>query len=241
MEEINKEKKQAASPAVTEDPETGLVITEERQEAENMSLEEASGQPAAFAAPLDTLEELAACVEAVLFSMGEAVELDTMAKALEKTPIEIRKALDLLEKRYSAPVSGIMIQYFDNAVQLSTKTEQYGNLIRIAKVPKKLSLSESVLETLSIIAYKQPITKVEVEQIRGVSSDYAINRLLEYDLIRELGRKDAPGRPILFGTTEQFLRSFGVHSLGELPSLNAVKTEEFREEAEAEVREKLGV
>ena len=111
-----------------------------------------------------------------------------------------------------------MIQQFDDAVQMSTKPEQYENLIRIAKVPKKMTLSDSVMETLSIIAYKQPITKVEVEGIRGVSCDYAINKLLEYDLIKELGRKDAPGRPILFGTTEQFLRSFGVKNLTELPS-----------------------
>ena len=161
-------------------------------------------------------EKVLAAIEAILFTMGEAVEIN-------------------------APSRGIMIQQFDDAVQMSTKPEQYENLIRIAKVPKKMTLSDSVMETLSIIAYKQPITKVEVEGIRGVSCDYAINKLLEYDLIKELGRKDAPGRPILFGTTEQFLRSFGVKNLTELPSINTVQVEEFKEDAEAEVDDRLGI
>ena len=92
------------------------------------------------------------------------------------------------------------------------------------------------LETLSIIAYKQPITRLEIERIRGVSCDHAINRLLEYDLITELGRKDAPGRPLLFGTTEQFLRSFGVKSLDELPEVSMVQIEEFKQQAEEEIQ-----
>ena len=134
-----------------------------------------------------------------------------------------------------------MIQRFDSALQMSTTSSQYQNLIRIARVPKKLTLSDSVIETLSIIAYKQPITKAEIEDIRGVSSDYAINKLISYDLVKELGRKDAPGRPLLFGTTEQFLRSFGVKDLTELPGPDTVKTLEFKEEAEKEVDSRLGV
>ena len=134
-----------------------------------------------------------------------------------------------------------MVRYFENAVQLCTKPEQFENLIRIAKVPKKLTLTETQLETLSIIAYRQPVTKAEVEEIRGVSCDHAINRLIQYDLICELGRRDTPGRPILFGTTEQFLRSFGVRSLDDLPSLDALQVEEFKEEAEDEVNTRLGI
>ena len=158
-------------------------------------------------------EKVLAAIEAILFTMGESVEISAISKALDISAARIRKLITKLKKRYDAPSRGIMIQQFDDAVQMSTKPEQYENLIRIAKVPKKMTLSDSVMETLSIIAYKQPITKVEVEGIRGVSCDYAINKLLEYDLIKELGRKDAPGRPILFGTTEQFLRSFGVKNL----------------------------
>ena len=186
-------------------------------------------------------EKVLAAIEAILFTMGESVEISAISKALDISAARIRKLITKLKKLYDAPSRGIMIQQFDDAVQMSTKPEQYENLIRIAKVPKKMTLSDSVMETLSIIAYKQPITKVEVEGIRGVSCDYAINKLLEYDLIKELGRKDAPGRPILFGTTEQFLRSFGVKNLTELPSINTVQVEEFKEEAEAEVDDRLGI
>jgi segregation and condensation protein B len=185
--------------------------------------------------------QLMAAIEAILFTMGESVDIAAMAKALNRSNKEINRAIDSLTEKYSAEDSGIMIQRFDEAVQMSTRPDQYQNLIRIAKVPKKITLSDSVIETLSIIAYKQPITKAEVEEIRGVSSDYALNKLLDYDLVKELGRKDAPGRPILFGTTEQFLRSFGVRNLSELPALNKIKVEEFKQEAEEEVDTKLGI
>ena len=102
-------------------------------------------------------------------------------------------------------------------------------------------LSDSAMETLSIIAYKQPVTRLDIEKIRGVSSDYAVNRLLEFDLIKELGRLDAPGKPILFGTTEQFLRCFGVGSLEELPQFSQVQMAEFREQAEEEANVNLGI
>jgi segregation and condensation protein B len=97
------------------------------------------------------------------------------------------------------------------------------------------------LETLAIVAYKQPITRVEVEKIRGVSSNHAIDRLIEYDFIQELGRLDAPGRPILFGTTEQFLRSFGLENLSQMPELDLDKMEEFKEQAEQEIGLPVGV
>ena len=96
-------------------------------------------------------------------------------------------------------------------------------------------LTDTLLETLSIVAYKQPITRLEIEKIRGVSCDHAVNRLVEFGLIKEVGRMDAPGRPLLFGTTEEFLRSFGVKSLEELPELSQVQIEEFKEQAEQEI------
>lgn len=105
----------------------------------------------------------------------------------------------------------------EDSWQMCTRSEFYDYLIRIAKAPKKYTLTDTLLETLSIIAYKQPVTRLDVEKIRGVNCDHAINRLVEYNLVEELGRLDAPGRPLLFGTTEQFLRSFGVGSLEELP------------------------
>ena len=117
----------------------------------------------------------------------------------------------------------------------------YEYLIQIAKNPRKMTLTDTVIETLSIIAYKQPVTRMDIERIRGVSCDHAINKLLEYDLITELGRLDAPGRPLLFGTTEQFLRCFGVKSLEELPELNPVQLEEFKQQAQEEVQLQLNL
>ena len=115
---------------------------------------------------------------------------------------------------------------------------QYG---KIAHTPKKHVLTDVLLETLSIVAYKQPVTRVEIEKIRGVSCEHAINKLLEYGLIQEAGRLDAPGRPILLGTTEEFLRCFGVQGLDELPEMDPVQLEDFKAEAEEEIQLKLDV
>ncbi len=117
----------------------------------------------------------------------------------------------------------------------------YETLIKLTHIPKKHVLTDVLLETLSIIAYKQPITKLEIEAIRGVKSDHAVNKLIEYTLISEVGRKDAPGRPILFGTTEEFLRNFGISSLEDLPIINPEKLEDFKLEAEEEMQLKLDI
>ena len=117
----------------------------------------------------------------------------------------------------------------------------YEYLLKIAKAPRKYVLTDALLETLSIVAYKQPITRLDVERIRGVNSDHAVNRLVEFGLIKEVGRLDAPGRPLLFGTTEEFLRSFGVRSLEELPSLNPEQIDDFRQQAEEEVNLKVDI
>ena len=123
----------------------------------------------------------------------------------------------------------------------STPKEMYEYLIRVASQPKKHVLTDVLLETLSIIAYKQPVTKLEIEKIRGVKSDHAVNKLVEYNLVCERGRLDAPGKPILFGTTEEFLRRFSIHSLDDLPSPNPEQVESFKEEAEEEVQLKLDI
>ncbi len=113
--------------------------------------------------------------------------------------------------------------------------EMYETLIKIAKQPKRQVLTEVLMETLSIIAYKQPITKSEIERIRGVKSDFAVNKLVEYMLVEEVGRMDTPGRPLLFGTTEEFLRRFGVESSDNLPVITPDMIEEFKHQAEDEV------
>ena len=182
-----------------------------------------------------------AVLEAVLFTMGESVEISRLADVIEEGVKETKNILKGMQERYRQEGRGIELVQFEDSVQLCTKADMYEYLIKIAKTPRKMTLTDTVLETLSIIAYKQPITRVEVERIRGVSCDHAINRLLEYDLITELGRLDAPGRPLLFGTTEQFLRCFGVGSLEELPELTPVLVEEFKQQAEAEVQLQLDV
>ena len=146
-----------------------------------------------------------------------------------------------MKQRYEKENRGITLIELEESVQLCTKPQMYEYLVKVAKTPKKFVLTDTLLETLSIIAYKQPVTRLEIEKIRGVSCDHAVNRLLEFNLITEVGRLDAPGRPLLFGTTEEFLRSFGVKSLDDLPELNAVQMEEFKQQAEAEVQLALDI
>jgi len=181
-------------------------------------------------------------LEAILFAMGNSVELKQLADAIGKTQEETQAILlSMQNTRYSIPESGIMLLDLDGAWQLCTKKQYYSSLITIAKTPRKPQLTDTVMETLSIIAYKQPVTKSQIEQIRGVSCDHAVNKLLEYDLIQEVGRLNVPGRPILFATTENFLRYFGVSSTDELPQLSEVQIEDFRAEAEAEADVKVDV
>lgn len=182
-----------------------------------------------------------AAVEAILFAMGSSVEAEKLAAALEWEVKQTEELLAHMMEKYKKAGRGIQIIELDHAYQLCTKKELYEYLIRVAKQPKKAVLSDVALETLSIIAYKQPVTKAEIEKIRGVKSDHAINKLIEYDLVKELGRMDAPGKPIVFGTTEEFLRSFGVQSLEELPVISTIKIEDFKAEAEEEVQLKLDI
>ena len=183
-----------------------------------------------------------AIVEAILFTMGESVELGRIADAIQLNEKETKKLLDELIKEYrSSSNIGMNIIELDGAYQMCTKPQMYEYLIRIAKQPKKRVLRDVLLETLSFIAYKQPVTKAEIEKIRGVSSEHAVSKLVEYNLVQELGRLDAPGRPIVFGTTEEFLRNFGVDSTDNLPEISPVKMEDFRAEVEEEMQIKLDV
>ena len=182
-----------------------------------------------------------AIIEAILFTMGEAVELDRIAAAIELDKKETKKIIEGMMEEYKSDRTGIELIELDGSYQMCTKPEMYEYLIKIAKQPKKRVLTDVLLETLSIIAYKQPVTRTEIEKIRGVSCDHAVNKLVEYNLVKELGRLDAPGRPLLFGTTEEFLRSFGVSSIDDLPVLSSVQIEEFKQEAEAEMEIELPI
>ena len=184
-------------------------------------------------------KKLQGIVEAVLFTLGNQVEIKKLSEVAEVSEEEILKAADRLIKKYEKDDSGVMLIRINNSLQLCTKTSLYDYLIKVAHSKKQLSLSDSALETLSIIAYKQPVTRLQIEHIRGVSCARAIDKLIEYDLVQELGRMNAPGRPLLFGTTDEFLRSFGVKSLSDLPELNEERMEDFREEAEIEARKEM--
>ncbi|WP_455903082.1 SMC-Scp complex subunit ScpB [Clostridium sp.] len=177
-----------------------------------------------------------AIVEAVLFTMGKSVELRQLAAALGTDTERAEAAVRRLQSRYETEKRGMQITQLEDSWQMATRAEYYENLIRVAATPKKQILTDVVLETLSIIAYKQPITKLEIEKIRGVKSDHAVNKLIEYNLVYEVGRLDVPGRPALFATTEEFLRRFGVGSTKELPEPAPGRIDEFRMEAEEELK-----
>lgn len=187
------------------------------------------------------ISNMEAAVEAVLFTMGTSVETSRLAAAIEQDEQTTRRLVRNMMDKYNAKDRGICIIELEDSFQMCTKKEYYDNLIRVVSQPKKHTLTDSALETLSIIAYKQPVTRLEVEQIRGVKSDYAVNKLLEYNLITELGRLDAPGRPILFGTTEEFLRSFGLSSVDDLPELSLEMIADFKLEAEQESQLELDI
>lgn len=176
-----------------------------------------------------------AIVEAVLFTMGKSVELRQLTAALGTDTERAEAAVRRLQSRYEAEERGVQITQLEDSWQMATRAEYYENLIRVAATPKKQVLTDVVLETLSIIAYKQPITKIEIEKIRGVKSDHAVNKLIEYNLVYEVGRLDVPGRPALFATTEEFLRRFGVGSTKDLPEPAPGRIDEFRMEAEEEL------
>lgn len=187
------------------------------------------------------IKKIESIIEAILFTMGESVEASRIAKVIEHDLDTTRKIIRNMMDRYEEEDRGIRIIELEDSYQMCTKKEMYEYLIKIAKQPRRYNLSDVVLETLSIVAYKQPVTRQEIERIRGVKSDHAVNKLVEYDLIQEVGRLDVPGRPILFGTTEEFLRRFNVQSADELPGITPEKVEDFKAEVEEEVQLKLNL
>lgn len=185
--------------------------------------------------------EMENIVEAVLFTMGKSVEVRQLAVAMDCGIEEAYQIARNLQKRYQEENRSLEILELENCFQMCTKQEYYEPLIKVAKAPKKQVLTEATLETLSIIAYKQPVTRAEIENIRGVSSSYSINKLVEYGLVYEVGRLEVIGRPVLFATTEDFLRRFGVGSKSDLPKIQAEMEEKIVHEVEQEVNYKFGV
>ena len=180
-------------------------------------------------------------VEALLFSLGRSVSAEEIAICLNMGRDGALLAAERLRIRYEERQGGLLIKKLEDRYQMVSHPKTYDSLIRVVKSPRKPVLSDVALETLSIIAYCQPVTKVEVERIRGVKSDHAVNRLVEFGLIEEVGRLDAPGRPMLFATTEEFLNRFGVDSLKDLPALPEGVEKLLREEVTEELKDGFGL
>ena len=175
-----------------------------------------------------------AAVEALLSAMGDPVSEEDLAQAVGMTAKEAREAALSLQKEYEESGRGIRLIELDGAWQMCSSPAMYEYIAALTRQPKKYALTDVMLETLAIIAYKQPVTRGEIEKIRGVNCSYPVNRLLEYGLIMEAGRLDAPGRPILFSTTEEFLRAFGVSSADNLPRLSGEEMDAIAKEAQQE-------
>ena len=158
-------------------------------------------------------------IEAILFVAGEAVSIKDLARALQTGEKEIRRAVSVLRDEYDYEQRGFLMKRFGDNIQLATRPLYAGDVVRLLQPVQQQSLSQAAMETLAVVAYKQPVTRAEVEQIRGVKCDYSLQSLINKGLIQEVGRKETIGRPILFGTTDEFLSRFGIESLEDLPPL----------------------
>ncbi len=167
---------------------------------------------------LQTDQEWFGAIECILFVSGEPVDLVSLQRALGLTELELQSILGKMEESYAAQDRGVQLYRTGDTVQLVSNRKYAGFVEALLQPAQTKSFSQAMLETLSVVAYKQPVTRNDIEAIRGVRCEYSVSQLLKLGLIQELGRKDAVGRPMLFGTTDAFLRQFGLHDLGELPS-----------------------
>lgn len=165
------------------------------------------------------LREAEAIIEGILFAAGDAVDIEKIADILDIDTKSTRAIVTALADKYDREMRGIQIIRLEDSFQMCSRREYKEYISRLVEPRRSLSLSNAAMEVLAIVAYKQPVTRAVIEQIRGVSCDTLVNRLLEKNFIEEVGRLDTPGRPMLFGTTEEFLRCFGIESLAELPEL----------------------
>lgn len=163
------------------------------------------------------MTELAKIIEAILFVSGEPVQLGAVARALEVTELEVSAAADELASDYDYNRRGICLKRFGSHIQLSTRPDYAPQIEKLLQPIQKQSLSQAALETLAVVAYKQPVTRLDIEAVRGVKCDYSVQSLMNMGLIEEVGRKETLGRPILYGTTDAFLSHFGLTSLEDLP------------------------
>ena len=158
-------------------------------------------------------------IEAILFVSGDAISVPELSLALEMSEMETMHAVELLQKEYESTNRGITLKRYGDHLKLETRPEYAPYVERMLQPVQRQSLSQAALETLAVIAYRQPATKGMVEQVRGVKCDYSVQSLLHKGLIQEVGRKEALGRPILYATTDKFLEHFGISDVRELPPL----------------------
>ena len=165
------------------------------------------------------MEEIEAVIEGLLFASGDALPLEKLSEILEIDKKTVKLILNDMTVNFLSSGRGLLIREVDGKYQLCTRPEHHEYLRKLFEPRQRQGLSQAAFEILSIIAYNQPITRAKIEHIRGVSSESAITRLIERNLITEAGRLDAPGKPVLFETTDEFLRSFGFRTIKDLPVL----------------------
>ena len=177
---------------------------------------------------------MAGRIEAILFVAGEAVSVKDLAKALRISEQELARHLNELSDEYDYKQRGFQLKRFGENVQLATRPLYSEDVVRLLQPVQQQSLSQAAMETLAVVAYKQPVTRAEVEQIRGVKCDYSLQSLMNKGMIQEIGRKDTIGRPILFGTTDGFLSHFGIRSLEDLPPMPEPPTDKANDAVDSE-------
>lgn len=173
-------------------------------------------------------------IESLLFVSGEALHIKDISSILECSEEYTARLLEELREKYEDDQRGIILININEEYMLVTKSENSDFVQKLLKTNSRQALSRASLETLAIIVYRQPITRIEIDEIRGVKSDKAVQTLLEKNLIKEGGKKKVPGRPVMFVTTEEFLRYFGLQSLNQMPSLEEFIKEELEYESEEE-------
>lgn len=186
--------------------------------------EKKQSAPAPVLEPLQSAQEIGQAIEAIVFAAGHPVRYDKLAEVLSIGVKDVKEMVREIAKRYEAEGSfhGIQLLQYPNTCQFATK-EQYAPYIREALgIRRGGNLSASTMEALAVVAYNQPVTRTFVDDVRGVDSSYAVTSLLDKGLIEAAGRLEAPGRPMLYVTTDKFLRVFGIHSLDELPQTEAL-------------------
>ena len=173
------------------------------------------------------MTQLCSMIEAILFVSGEPLAAEEIAVAVERTQIEVAAAFDELSQHYESSSSGLRLAFVNGGAYLCTDKAHAGVITRLLQPVQQRAFSQAMMETLSIVAYKQPVTRAEIEAVRGVRCEYAVRELMSMGMVQEIGRKETIGRPALLGTTDAFLRHFGLKSLRELPEKELFGRDDF--------------